>query len=96
MTVAAIEFDMRIDVVNDYTGQWFSNLGSDRDWAFVAQPNACLNGRAIPLNMGKVLGGGSSINVMACLRGHKNDCGFFAAEAGDPGWNYDAPVPTDE
>jgi choline dehydrogenase len=71
-------------------GQWFSNLGSDRDWAFVAQPNACLNGRAIPLTMGKVLGGGSSINVMTWSRGHKNDWDFFAAEAGDPGWNYNA------
>src|ERR1700680_608300 len=45
-------------------GQWPLNLGSERDWAFVAQPNPHLNGRSIPLNMGKVLGGGSSINVM--------------------------------
>jgi choline dehydrogenase len=42
-------------------GQWAANLGSDRDWAFQAQPNPHLNGRSIPMNMGKVLGGGSSI-----------------------------------
>jgi len=42
-------------------GQWPANLGSDRDWAFQAQPNPQLNGRSIPMNMGKVLGGGSSI-----------------------------------
>ena len=36
-------------------GQWPSNLGSDRDWAFRAQPNPHLNGRSIPMNMGKVL-----------------------------------------
>ena len=54
-------------------GQWPSNLGSDRDWAFLAQPNRHLNGRFIPMNMGKVLGGGSSINVMIWSRGHKND-----------------------
>ena len=41
------------------------NLGSELDWNFRAQPNPHLNGRAIPLDMGKVLGGGSSINVMA-------------------------------
>ena len=41
-----------------------ANLGSERDWAFTAEPNPHLNGRSIPLNMGKVLGGGSSINVM--------------------------------
>src|SRR5262249_31478955 len=37
-------------------GQWPLNLGSDRDWAFQAQPNPHLNGRSIPMNMGKVLG----------------------------------------
>jgi choline dehydrogenase len=70
--------------------QWHTNLGSDRDWAFQAQPNPHLNGRSIPMNMGKVLGGGSSINVMAWARGHKNDWDFFAAEAGDTAWNYDS------
>jgi choline dehydrogenase len=69
-------------------GQWPLNLGSERDWAFVAQPNPHLNGRSIPLNMGKVLGGGSSINVMVWARGHKNDWDFFAAEARDPAWSY--------
>jgi choline dehydrogenase len=68
--------------------QWPLNLGSDRDWAFQAQPNPHLNGRSIPMNMGKVLGGGSSINVMAWSRGHKNDWDYFASEAGDAAWNY--------
>ena len=45
--------------------QWHLKFGSERDWGFVGQPNPHLNGRSIPLNMGKVLGGGSSINVMA-------------------------------
>jgi choline dehydrogenase len=71
-------------------GQWPLNLGSERDWAFVARPNPHLNGRSIPMNMGKVLGGGSSINVMVWARGHKNDWDFFAAEARDAGWNYES------
>jgi choline dehydrogenase len=71
-------------------GQWPLNLGSDRDWAFQAQPNPNLNGRAIPMNMGKVLGGGSSINVMVWARGHKNDWDNFASQAGDPAWNYES------
>jgi choline dehydrogenase len=70
--------------------QWSTNLGSERDWGFVDQPNPHLNGRSIPLNMGKVLGGGSSINVMAWSRGHRNDWEFFASEAGDPAWNYES------
>lgn len=69
---------------------WPTNLGSERDWGFTAQPNPHLNGRAIPLNMGKVMGGGSSINVMVWARGHKNDWEHFAAEAGDPAWGYDS------
>ncbi|MDT5200010.1 MAG: choline dehydrogenase, partial [Mycobacterium sp.] len=56
--------------------QWPANLGSERDWNFAAQPNPHLNGRSIPYSMGKVLGGGSSINVMAWARGHKNDWDF--------------------
>jgi choline dehydrogenase len=70
--------------------QWHLNLGSVRDWGFVGQPNPHLNGRSIPLGMGKVLGGGSSINVMAWARGHKNDWDFFAAETGDPAWSYES------
>jgi choline dehydrogenase len=68
--------------------RWFENLGTERDWNFVAQPNPHLKGRSIPLNMGKVLGGGSSINVMAWARGHKNDWDFFASESGDMAWDY--------
>jgi len=69
---------------------WPANLGSERDWGFMAQANPHLNGRAISLNMGKVLGGGSSINVMVWARGHKNDWEHFAEEAGDPAWGYEA------
>ena len=70
--------------------KWFENLGSERDWNFRAEPSSFLNGRAIPMNMGKVLGGGSSINVMAWMRGHRTDWDFFAAEAGDPAWSYES------
>src|SRR5499427_3526709 len=70
--------------------RWFENLGSERDWAFVAEPNPYLNGRRMSLPMGRVLGGGSSINVMAWARGHKNDWDFFASESGDAEWNYES------
>jgi len=70
--------------------KWPLNLGSERDWNFQAQPNPHLNGRSIPLDMGKVLGGGSSINVMAWSRGHKSDWDFFASEAGELAWSYES------
>jgi choline dehydrogenase len=70
--------------------RWFENLGTERDWNFVAQPNPHLKGRSMPLNMGKVLGGGSSINLMAWARGNKNDWDVFASESGETAWNYES------
>jgi choline dehydrogenase len=69
---------------------WPMNLGGEHDWNFSAQPNPSINGRSLPLSMGKVLGGGSSINLMIWARGHKSDWDFFAKEAGDPAWNYES------
>ena len=69
---------------------WVRTLGSELDWGFVAQPNPHLNGRAIPYSMGKVLGGGSSMNVGTWSRGHQVDWDFYAAEAGDSSWGYEA------
>src|SRR5215470_15144064 len=70
--------------------QWVTNIGSERYWQFQAEPNPHLNGRAIPLGMGKALGGGSSINAMIWARGHKSDWDFFASEAGDSAWGYES------
>ena len=70
--------------------RWFENCGTERDWSFVSQPNPNLKGRSIPLNMGKLLGGGSSINAMIWARGQKTDWDFFASESGDPAWNYES------
>jgi choline dehydrogenase len=70
--------------------RWVSNLGSKHDWNFTAQPNPHLNGRVIEYAMGKILGGGSSINVMVWARGHQHDWDYFAAEAADERWAYES------
>lgn len=70
--------------------QWPLNLGSERDWGFVATPNPHLDGRTLPMSMGKGLGGGSSVNVMVWARGHRSDWDFYASESGDPAWGYDS------
>ena len=72
--------------------QWVTNIGSERYWQFKAEPNPHLNGRAIPMGMGKALGGGSSINAMIWARGHKSDWDFFASETGNPAWGYESVV----
>jgi choline dehydrogenase len=70
--------------------QWTTNIGSERYWQFKAEPSRWVNGRALSLGMGKVLGGGSSINAMVWARGHKSDWDFFASETGDPTWGYES------
>jgi choline dehydrogenase len=78
------------DVPSVWTADlWLTNLGSERDWGFQAEPNPALGGRALPLSMGKGLGGGSSINGMVWARGHHSDWDYFAAESGDAAWKYD-------
>ncbi len=74
--------------VND-AGQWPLNLGGECDWGFASEPDPRLYGRSIPFSMGKVLGGGSSINVMIWARGHRSDWEHFASESGEPAWGYE-------
>lgn len=69
-------------------GMWPTNLRSERDWGYTADAADSVNGRQLILPMGKVVGGGSSINVQIWARGHKNDFDMWAAEAGDDAWNY--------
>jgi choline dehydrogenase len=77
------------DLITD-PNRWLMTLGSELDWGFTAEPNPHLNGRAIPYSMGKVLGGGSSINVSTWSRGHRTDWDFYASESGDSAWAYEA------
>ncbi len=79
--------DERVDAVRNATG-WMSNIGSERDWQFAAEPCTALAGRSAPLPMGKVLGGGSSINGLIWARGHQHDFDAWAEQTGDPGWSY--------
>ena len=67
---------------------WPTNIRSERDWGDTADPSPNVNGRALILPMGKVVGGGSSVNATVWSRGHKNDFDFWASEAGDDAWNY--------
>ena len=69
-------------------GMWPANIRSERDWKYSASPSPAVNNRALILPMGKVVGGGSSINATVWARGHKNDFDFWASETGDASWNY--------
>lgn len=69
---------------------WPFNLGTERTWDFHALPSRHLNGRALPMAMGKALGGGTSVNTMLWARGHQGDWDHFATESGDPAWGYES------
>jgi choline dehydrogenase len=93
VTVLLVEAGSTDDVPSVMqANQWPRNYGSERDWSFLAEPSPYLNGRSMPLHMGKVLGGGSSINAMAWSHGHKADWDSFAAESGDDAWNYESAL----
>jgi 4-pyridoxate dehydrogenase len=62
------------------------------DWMYFAEPEATLDGRGIECARGKVIGGSSSINAMAYVRGHRNDYDRWA-EAGLPHWSYARVLP---
>jgi choline dehydrogenase len=67
------------DMVEEVTNPllWPANIGSARDWGFIAEANANLANRRLLMTMGRVLGGGSSVNVMVWARGHRSDWTIF-------------------
>jgi choline dehydrogenase len=69
--------------------QWFTNLGTPRDWGFVAEPSGHVNNRAIPEHMGRVVGGGSSINATIWARPFRKNLDGWVAATGDQDWGYD-------
>ena len=62
------------------------------DWGYHTEPEPNLNGRKIGAERGKVLGGSSSINVMAYTRGHAGDYDRWA-QKGARGWSYAEVLP---
>ena len=62
------------------------------DWGYQSDPEPSLNGRHIEAMRGKVLGGSSSINVMAYTRGHRGDYDRWA-QKGALGWSYADVLP---
>src|ERR1700730_11708722 len=62
------------------------------NWGFETEPEPNMNGRRIEAMRGKVLGGSSSINVMAYTRGHRGDYDRWA-QKGARGWSYADVLP---
>jgi 4-pyridoxate dehydrogenase len=62
------------------------------DWNYSSEPSRSMGDRRIPIYRGRVIGGSSSINAMAFVRGHRSDFDRWAAQ-GAPGWSYGDVLP---
>ena len=62
------------------------------DWMYFAEPEATMDGRRIECARGKVIGGSSSINAMAYVRGHRGDYERWAGQ-GLTAWSYAHVLP---
>ncbi len=70
-------------------------LDPTTDWMYTADPGRAalgLNGRRVPVPRGRMLGGSSSINYMAYVRGHPGDFDAWAA-GGATGWSHAEVLP---
>ena len=65
---------------------------SDMNWKYLAEPDASRNGMVDMWPAGRLLGGGSAINGMMYVRGHRQDYDGWAA-AGNEGWSFDEVLP---
>ncbi|MBI3436383.1 MAG: GMC family oxidoreductase N-terminal domain-containing protein [Proteobacteria bacterium] len=62
------------------------------DWGYFAEPQETMAGRRVECARGKVIGGSSSINAMAYVRGNRADYDRWASR-GLPDWSYANVLP---
>jgi choline dehydrogenase len=62
------------------------------NWVYASEPEANTNGRKLPVPRGRLLGGSSSINGMAFVRGQARDFDTWA-QMGNQGWSYADVLP---
>ena len=72
---------------------WTTLMGNPKvGWGYSAEPEASVNGRALPQPRGKLLGGTSSINGMMYTRGAAADYDGWG-QMGLTGWSYADVLP---
>jgi choline dehydrogenase/4-pyridoxate dehydrogenase len=72
---------------------WGRNVLQRRyDWMYDTEPEPTVDGRRIPIFRGRVVGGSSSLNAMAYVRGHRGDYDRWA-DRGLLQWSYAHVLP---
>jgi len=81
-----------VDPLIHMPGAYIKLFRKKIDWQFWTAPQKHVNGRQIYLPRGKTLGGSSSTNAMAYVRGNKADYEHWAS-LGNEGWDYESIKP---
>ena len=69
-----------------------ASIIAETNWGYIGEPEPALNGRQLQLNAGRVIGGSSSINGMAWMRGHSRDYDHWR-QLGCTGWSGEGVLP---
>jgi choline dehydrogenase-like flavoprotein len=73
-------------------GQMAAFPRPDMNWLYQSEPDTSRADRVDFWPAGKIIGGGSAINGMMYVRGHKSDYDHWSA-LGNSGWSYDEVLP---
>lgn len=90
--VLLIEAGGRPNMLVNIPGAYTMLHRSKVDWAFYTEPQEEVLDRKIFIPRGKVLGGSSSTNAMAYVRGNKEDYNEWNT-LGNKGWSYEDVLP---
>ncbi len=90
--VLLLEAGSKPNAISKMPGGYVLLHRSKMDWAFWTEPQVNVNNRKLFVPRGKVLGGCSTTNAMAYVRGNAANYDAWAA-AGNEGWSYNEVLP---
>ena len=90
--VLLLEAGGKPGMLSNMPGGYMMQHNTKIDWAFWTEPQANVNNRKLFIPRGKALGGCSSTNAMAYVRGNAADYDAWAAD-GNIGWGYADALP---
>lgn len=91
LVIEAGDFDQNEDFVT-IPGLAGGAVGTKYDWNFSYAANLSLNGRDVPIPLGKVVGGSTKLNRMVFDRGSKSDYDRWVT-LGNEGWGWESLLP---
>ncbi|MBP6563012.1 MAG: GMC family oxidoreductase N-terminal domain-containing protein [Neisseriaceae bacterium] len=88
VTVLLLEAGPKDTMIHAQMPAGMPYMMANHTWPYVTEPEPYLNQRQMEVPQGKVLGGSSSVNGMAYVRGVAQDYDDWATRYGCQGWDY--------